>query len=109
MLTLYQAEWCPYSSAVRELLTEAGIPFVARPVEPWPDDRVALRDAAGVDQIPTLVTEDGAVHTGTRAIFGWVATQPVWEHAEAQRERFREHRETRMTDAVGQLVERVPR
>ena len=29
MLTLYQAEWCPFSSAVREVLTELGIDFVA--------------------------------------------------------------------------------
>jgi len=25
ILTLYQAEWCPFSSAVREALTELGI------------------------------------------------------------------------------------
>ena len=30
MLTLYQAEWCPFSSAVREILTELGLDFVAR-------------------------------------------------------------------------------
>jgi len=28
MLTLYQAEWCPFSSAVREILTELGLDFV---------------------------------------------------------------------------------
>jgi glutaredoxin len=32
VLTLYQAEWCPYSSAVRQRLTELGIDFVAKQV-----------------------------------------------------------------------------
>jgi len=44
MLTLYQAEWCPFSSAVRELLTELGLDFVARQVEPWPSERARLRE-----------------------------------------------------------------
>jgi hypothetical protein len=30
MIELFQAEWCPYSSAVRERLTELGIDLVAR-------------------------------------------------------------------------------
>ena len=33
VLTLYQAEWCPFSSAVREVLTELGIDFLARQVD----------------------------------------------------------------------------
>ena len=53
MLTLYQAEWCPFSSAVREVLTELGIDFVARQVEPWPDERSELQAVAGTDQIPS--------------------------------------------------------
>ena len=32
MYVLYQAEWCPYSSYVREQLTERGVAFVARQV-----------------------------------------------------------------------------
>ena len=51
MLTLYQAEWCPYSSAVRERLTELGVDFVARQVKPRQEEREA------VDEIPTLETE----------------------------------------------------
>src|ERR671929_2161919 len=47
MLTLYQAEWCPFSSAVREVLTELGLDFVARQVEPWPEERSALKEVAG--------------------------------------------------------------
>jgi len=45
-LVLYQAEWCPFSSAVREVLTELGLEFVARPVEPWPEQRAHLRNVA---------------------------------------------------------------
>lgn len=73
MLTLYQAEWCPYSSAVRERLTELGLPFVAQQVEPWPERRDELRRVAGTDEIPVLVTDEGEVLAGTRAIFGWLA------------------------------------
>src|SRR5213076_3630999 len=51
---LWQAEWCPFSSAVREVLTELGIHFVARQVEALPEDRSALREELGTDQIPSL-------------------------------------------------------
>jgi predicted GNAT family acetyltransferase len=51
VLTLYQTEWCPFSSAVREVLTELGIDFVARQVEPWPDERSELQGVSGTDQI----------------------------------------------------------
>ena len=60
-LTLYQAEWCPFSSAVREVLTELGIDFVARQVEPWPNERAGLRDSTGTDQIPVLEKSPGIV------------------------------------------------
>ena len=44
----------PLSSAVREVLTELGLDFVARQVEPWPGERDELRRVAGTDQIPVL-------------------------------------------------------
>ena len=56
---LYQAEWCPFSSAVREVLTELGVDFVARQVQPWPEQRGDLRQLADTDQIPVLQTENG--------------------------------------------------
>jgi len=28
VLTLYQTEWCPFSSAVREVLTELGLSLI---------------------------------------------------------------------------------
>ena len=85
MLTLYQAEWCPFSSAVREALTELGIDFVARQVEPWPEDRTQLQALASTDQIPVLQAEDGQLYRGTREIFAhlrglvgqWVREQRV--------------------------------
>src|SRR3954454_17716745 len=108
MPTLYQAEWCPFSSAVRELLTEHGIDFVAKQVPPWPEDREELRRVAGGhDGIPTLVADDGTVHRGTRAIFGYVATLPAWEHANDHRQSFAAHEDARGQDWVGQLLERA--
>jgi len=66
-VTLYQAEWCPYSSAVREVLTELGIDVVLRQVEPWPEQRNRLREVAGTDFIPVLQTEDGQIFRGPGA------------------------------------------
>jgi len=105
MLTLYQAEWCPFSSAVREILTELGLDFVARQVEPWPEQRSALKALSGSDQIPALETEDGRFFSGTRAIYGYLRELEAWDHAAEHRRRFRDHQAARESDAVGQLVE----
>ncbi len=64
MLQLFQAEWCPYSRAVRQRLTELGVDFVARQVAPHPEDRDALRDATGDDYIPAVILDDGTVLGG---------------------------------------------
>jgi glutaredoxin len=64
MLRLYQAEWCPYSSKVRQKLTELGMPFVALQVEPEPDDRDEMRTVTGSDVIPVAVLSDGTVLDG---------------------------------------------
>jgi uncharacterized protein len=105
MLTLYQAEWCPFSSAVREVLTELGVDFVARQIEPWPNERSKLRDLAGTDQIPVLQTEDGELYRGTREIFAHLHSRDPWRFAAAHRRRFGDHRDARESDASGQLVE----
>jgi glutathione S-transferase len=105
MVTLYQAEWCPFSSAVRELLNELGIAFVAQPVEPWPEQRDALRAVSGHDEIPTLRTDDGAVYRGTKEIFAYLREQRGWPHAADHRERYVDHREARHTDATEKLLE----
>src|SRR6185503_3133304 len=105
VLTLHQAEWCPFSSAVREVLTELGIDFVARQVEPWPEQRAGLRELAGSDQIPLLVTEDGKHYRGTRAIFAPLREREGWQYAAAHRRRFADHQDARESDAPGQLIE----
>jgi predicted GNAT family acetyltransferase/glutaredoxin len=105
VLTLYQAEWCPFSSAVREVLTELGVDFVARQVEPWPNERAELQRLAGTDQIPVLQTEDGRLYRGTREIFAHLRERDPWQFAAAHRRRFVDHRDARESDAPGQLVE----
>ena len=107
MLTLYQAEWCPYSSAVRELLSEHGIDFVARQVEPWPEDRAALKELSGDDGIPVLVDEQGTLHRGIREILAYLATLEEWPHAADHRQRYRDHQSARAADATGQLIEQA--
>ncbi|HEY8581513.1 MAG TPA: glutaredoxin [Capillimicrobium sp.] len=64
MLQLFQAEWCPFSHLVRQRLTELGVDFVARQVEPDPEDRDALEQATGLRTIPVAVFEDGEVVGG---------------------------------------------
>ena len=104
-LTLYQAEWCPFSSAVREVLTELGLDFVARQVEPWPEERAALKRIAGTDMIPVLQAENGELYRGTRAIFAHLRERTPSEHAAGHRQRFADHRDARESDAAGQLIE----
>jgi glutaredoxin 3 len=63
MIELYQAEWCPYSSRVRQRLTELGVSFVARQVPAEQADREELRRKTGSDEIPALI-DDGEAITG---------------------------------------------
>jgi predicted GNAT family acetyltransferase/glutaredoxin len=105
-LTLYQAEWCPYSSAVREILTELGLDFVARQVEPEPEQRSRLRSLAGTDWIPVLETEEGEIFRGTREIFGYLETREPWEYADAHRQQFLDHADARKSDGMAKIVAR---
>ena len=104
MLTLYQAEWCPFSSAVREILTELGLDFVARQVEAWPEERAGLQAVAGPDEIPALETEDGTFFTGTREIFAYLRGLEAWEHAARHRQRFHDHLPARQSESVARLI-----
>jgi glutaredoxin len=108
MLTLYQAEWCPYSSAVRELLTEHGIDYIVRQVEPWPPDRARLQEVTGGDGIPVLEDEQGQLYHGLREIFAYIATLETWPHAADHRVRYHDHQEARSADATGRLLEHGP-
>jgi glutathione S-transferase len=64
MLTLYQAEWCPYSSRVRQRFTELGVTFAAVPVPAERADREEMRRKVGTDEIPALLLEDGTAIAG---------------------------------------------
>jgi predicted GNAT family acetyltransferase/glutaredoxin len=106
MLTLYQAEWCPFSSAVREVLTELGLDFVAKQVEAWPENRASLRAELGTDQIPTLVTDEGSAYVGTRRIFEYLESFESPPEAVEHRRRFEEHLPARERDVAGRLLSR---
>ena len=101
LLTLYQAEWCPFSSAVREVLTELGIDFVARQVEPYEEQRTQ------VDEIPTLELEDGTRLAGTREILGHLAQLQPWRFEAEHRRRYVEHAGARERDAPGVILRRA--
>jgi glutathione S-transferase len=68
VIELYQAEWCPHSRKVRQRLTELGVDFVARQVEAEPENRAALRERTGHEELPVLVLEDGRALEGEDAI-----------------------------------------
>jgi glutathione S-transferase len=102
MLTLYQAEWCPFSSAVRQRLTELGIDFVVRQVEPFPGDRRV------VDQIPTLETPDGVRFTGTAPIFDYLRTLDSGPYERTHRERYAEHEHERREEKTAAILRGEP-
>jgi predicted GNAT family acetyltransferase/glutaredoxin len=104
-LTLYQTEWCPFSTAVREVLTELGIDVVLRQVEPWPEQREELRALAGTDRIPVLQAEDGQLYRGTREIFALLRDREPWRFETGHRRRFAAHHDARVSDVPAQLVE----
>jgi glutathione S-transferase len=98
MLALYQAEWCPYSSAVRQRLTELGIDFVAKQVAP------RQRDREGEHEIPLLVTEDGERYEGTDEIFEYLATLPPGESEREHRAQHRAHRADRARETTAHVL-----
>jgi glutathione S-transferase len=106
-LTLFQAEWCPYSAAVRERLTELGVDVLLRQVEPWPDDRDELAAAAGVRSIPTLVADGGEVVSGVEAIFAWLDRLEPGDAAAEHRARYREHAGERRRELTAEVLDRL--
>jgi glutathione S-transferase len=105
VLELNQAEWCPYSSAVRERLTELGVDFIARQVAPRQEDR------EGEHEIPLLVAEDGRRFEGTDAVFEYLEqlepTHDGWKRG--HRAQYRAHREDRAKEVTSDvLAEKAP-
>lgn len=98
MLTLYQAEWCPYSSAVRQRLTELGIDFIAKQVAPRQEDR------EGEHEIPLLVTEDGERFEGTDEVFEYLAALEPGESERAHRAEYRAHRADRAREETAKVL-----
>ena len=93
MIEVHQAEWCPYSRMVRERLTELGIDYIARQVEPSQDDRDRLQEVSGQRSIPVVVLEDGEVLSGeTEDIVAELTRRfDAWPHEDAHREQARAH------------------
>ena len=98
MITLYQAEWCPYSSAVRQRLTELGTDFIAKQVAPKQEQR------DGEHEIPMLTNGDGECFEGTDAIFEYLAalTPGEWEHE--HRAQYRAHRADRARETTAEVL-----
>jgi glutathione S-transferase len=98
MIELYQAEWCPYSSAVRERLTELGVVFIARQVAPRQEDRESQHE------IPLLVTEDGERFEGTDAVFEYLSRLKPGEWERGHRAQWRAHREDRAKETTSDVL-----
>ncbi|MCW3041283.1 MAG: hypothetical protein JWM31_3188 [Solirubrobacterales bacterium] len=95
MIEVHQAEWCPYSSDVRERLNELDLPFVCRPVPARPQDRHALAELTGGDpSIPVVVLEDGTILSGdtSRTLAELDRRFPEPPGAEAHRQALAAHR-----------------
>ncbi len=88
-MELYQAEWCPHSHKVRQRLTELGIDFVARQVPADPDEREELARAAGTNEIPVLVADDGTTVCGDDDILEYLERFQARDDAEAHRAKAR--------------------
>jgi glutathione S-transferase len=103
VLTLYQAEWCPYSSAVRQRLTELGIDFVAKQVAPRQEDR------DGEHEIPLLTNGDGERFEGTDAVFEYLGSLALGEFEHEHRAQYRAHRADRARETTASvLAEQAP-
>jgi glutathione S-transferase len=98
MLTLYQAEWCPYSSAVRKRLMELGIDFVAKQVAPRQEDR------EGRHEIPMLTNGDGECFEGTDAIFEYLASLTAGPDEREHRAQYRAHRADRARETTAKVL-----
>jgi glutaredoxin len=82
MLTLYQAEWCPYCHQVRQLMTELGLTYITVNVQA---DREARADVMAIsDQQGVPVLQDGdKVFSDSDEILEYLrSTYPAPEDAE---------------------------
>lgn len=52
LLELYQFEGCPFCGKVRQKMTELGLDFIARQVDP--NDRTRVEEVSGQEGVPVL-------------------------------------------------------
>jgi len=88
-MELYQAEWCPHSHKVRQRLTELGLDFTAKQVPADPDERSAMVQATGTNEIPVLVTDEGETLEGEDEIMPWLDRFEDRDDAEEHRRKAR--------------------
>ena len=60
MITIYQAEWCPYCKRVRDWISDNlnGVPIVFISMPHNKQERTLLIEASGQPGIPTLVDDE---------------------------------------------------
>ncbi len=109
MLTLYQAEWCPYCHSVRQVMTELGLAYTAVNVPAAREERADLVAVSGQDVVPVLQDGD-KVFSGSGDIIEhlrntYPAPQDALEHAALGAWRFATQVELAPSDAVGRLQE----
>jgi len=82
MLTLYQAEWCPYCHRVRQAMTELELTYTCVNVPLARPDRAQVREVSGQEAVPVL--KDGRkVIVGSSEIIAHLrATYPAPDDAE---------------------------
>ena len=83
---------------MRQRLTELGVDFVARQVEPEEEEREQ------VDEIPTIETDDGLRFEGTKVIFDYLSTLEPWEHELGHRAQYRAHEEDRQQETTANVL-----
>jgi len=82
MLTLYQAEWCPYCHRVRQVLTELGLTYLIVNVPALREERVELVAIADQSSVPVLVDGDKIYGDSDEIVAYLRATFPAPEDAE---------------------------
>jgi glutaredoxin len=82
MLTLYQAEWCPYCHRVRQVMTELGLTYITVNVPADRDERAEVMALSDQPGIPTLQDGDKIFSDSDEIIEYLRATYPTPPDAE---------------------------
>jgi glutaredoxin len=86
MLTLYQAEWCPYCHRVRQVLTELELTYSCVNVPLARADRTQLRELSGQEAVPVLKDGRKVIVGSSEIIAHLQATYPPPPDAAAHAE-----------------------